>query len=185
LSGATDFAKAKAKTPGIKVFIPKLLCYHIHEKSMYIFTETITSFCVFLASFLEFSYSCFISFNHRYRRPRLLTRLKRRAEFENPRWRLNWSKIIERHREKPCFLHFTSSYLFLGRTNWCESFGCIFVLISTIYNLEFDRARMGKYEKGAKLLAWFLFLCIPSVLKVFYQFFSSNVIYIYIYNYIS
>jgi hypothetical protein len=32
LSGATDFVKAKAKTPGIKVFIPKLLCYHIHEK---------------------------------------------------------------------------------------------------------------------------------------------------------
>jgi hypothetical protein len=31
LSGATDFAKAK--TQGIKAFIPKLLCY-IHEKSM-------------------------------------------------------------------------------------------------------------------------------------------------------
>ena len=41
---------------------------------------------------------------------------------------------------------------------------------------------MGKDEKGAKLLAWFLFLCIPSVLKVFYQFFSSNVIYIYNYS---
>ena len=64
LSGPTDFVKAKAKTPCIKVFIPKLLCYHIHEKNMYIFTEIIyTSFCVFLASFLEFSYSCFISFN--------------------------------------------------------------------------------------------------------------------------
>ena len=61
LSEATEFVKAK--TPGIKVFIPKLLCYHIHEKSMYIFTETITSFCVFLVSFLEFSYSCFMSFN--------------------------------------------------------------------------------------------------------------------------
>jgi hypothetical protein len=36
LSGATEFVKAK--TPGIKVFIPKLLCYHIHEKSIYIFT---------------------------------------------------------------------------------------------------------------------------------------------------
>ena len=55
LSGATDFVKAKAKTPGIKVFIPKLLCYHIHEKSMYIFTEIIyTSFCVFLAVFSSF-----------------------------------------------------------------------------------------------------------------------------------
>jgi hypothetical protein len=44
VSGATDFVKAKAKTPGIKVLIPKLLCYHIHEKSMYIFTETIRLF---------------------------------------------------------------------------------------------------------------------------------------------
>jgi hypothetical protein len=34
---------------------------------------------------------------------------------------------------------------------------------------------MGKDENGAKLPAWFLFLCIPSV---FYQFFSSNVIYL-------
>jgi hypothetical protein len=48
LSGATDFVKAKAKTPGIKVFIPKLLCYHIHEKSMYIFTETIRLFVCLL-----------------------------------------------------------------------------------------------------------------------------------------
>jgi hypothetical protein len=32
LSGAIDFAKAKAL--GIKVFVPKLLCNHIHEKSM-------------------------------------------------------------------------------------------------------------------------------------------------------
>jgi hypothetical protein len=46
LSGATEFVKAK--TPGIKVFIPKLLCYHIHEKSMYIFTETIRIFVCFL-----------------------------------------------------------------------------------------------------------------------------------------
>jgi hypothetical protein len=34
---------------------------------------------------------------------------------------------------------------------------------------------MGKDEKRAKLPAWFLFLCIPSV---FYQFSTSNVIYI-------
>ena len=34
LSGATNFVKAKVKTPGINVFIPKLLCYHIHEKSI-------------------------------------------------------------------------------------------------------------------------------------------------------
>jgi hypothetical protein len=32
LSEATDFVKAK--TPALKVFIPKLFCYHIHEKSM-------------------------------------------------------------------------------------------------------------------------------------------------------
>ena len=32
---------------------------------------------------------------HRYRRPRLLTQLKRGAKFENPRWRLNRSKIID------------------------------------------------------------------------------------------
>ena len=44
LSGATDFVKDR--TPGIKVFIPKLIFYHIHEKSMYIFTETIRLLCV-------------------------------------------------------------------------------------------------------------------------------------------
>ena len=62
LSGATDFAKAK--TPGIKVFIPKLLCYNIHEKSMYTFTETVRLFVCFLPVFSSFRiYSCFISFN--------------------------------------------------------------------------------------------------------------------------
>jgi hypothetical protein len=30
--GTEEFVKAK--TPGLKLFIPKLLCYHIHEKSM-------------------------------------------------------------------------------------------------------------------------------------------------------
>jgi hypothetical protein len=29
---ATEFVKAK--TPGLKLFIPKLFCYHIQEKSM-------------------------------------------------------------------------------------------------------------------------------------------------------
>jgi hypothetical protein len=58
--------------------------------------------------------------HHRYRRPRLPTRPKRRAKFENPRWRLNRSKIIERHREKPCFLHFMSSYCF--RSRWTTFF---------------------------------------------------------------
>jgi hypothetical protein len=54
LSGATNFVKAKAKTPVIKVFIPKLLYYHIHEKSMYIFTETIRLFVCFLPVFSSF-----------------------------------------------------------------------------------------------------------------------------------
>jgi hypothetical protein len=54
LSGENDFVKAKAKTPGIKVFIPKLLCYHIHEKSMYIFTETIRLFMCFFPVFSSF-----------------------------------------------------------------------------------------------------------------------------------
>ena len=53
LSGATEFVKAK--TPGINVFIPKLLCYHIHEKSMYSFTElTICLFVCFLPVFSSF-----------------------------------------------------------------------------------------------------------------------------------
>ena len=52
LSRATDFVKAKA--PDIKVFIPKLLCYHIHEKRMYIFTETIRLFVCFLPVFSSF-----------------------------------------------------------------------------------------------------------------------------------
>ena len=52
LSGATEFVKAK--TPGIKVFIPKLLCYHIHEKSIYIFTETTRLFVCFLPVFTSF-----------------------------------------------------------------------------------------------------------------------------------
>ena len=52
LSGAIEFVKAK--TPGIKVFIPKLLCYLIHEKSMYIFTETIRLFMCFLPVFSSF-----------------------------------------------------------------------------------------------------------------------------------
>ena len=38
------------------------------------------------------------------------------TNFENPRWRLNRAKIIERHREKPCFLHFASSYSFRSRS---------------------------------------------------------------------
>ena len=120
---------------------------------------------------------------HRYRRPRLLTQLKRGAKFENPRWRLNRSKIIDSAYEKRCFcilrppilFPIPMNHLFVGRTNWCERFGCILVLISTIYNLKFNRARMGKDEKRPKLPAWFLFLCIPSV---FYQFSPSNVIYI-------
>jgi hypothetical protein len=82
---------------------------------------------------------------HRYRRPRLLTQLKRGAKFENPRWRLNRSKIIDSAYEKRCFCILRSpilfpipmNHLFVGRTNWCERFGCIFVLISTIYNLKF------------------------------------------------
>jgi hypothetical protein len=123
-----------------------------------------------------------------YRRPRLLTRLKRRAKFENPRWRLNRSKIIERDREKPCFFHFTSSYCF--RSRWTTFFlkeltGAkvldvyLLYIISTIYSLKFNRTRMGKDENGAKLLAWFLCLCIPSV---FYQFLSSNVTYIWLFQ---
>jgi hypothetical protein len=32
LSEATEFVKAK--TPGLKRFIPKPFCYHIHEKNM-------------------------------------------------------------------------------------------------------------------------------------------------------
>jgi hypothetical protein len=52
LSGATVFVKAEP--PGIKVFIPKLFCYHIHEKSMYIFTETIHLFVCFLPVFSSF-----------------------------------------------------------------------------------------------------------------------------------
>jgi hypothetical protein len=32
LTEATEFVGAK--TPGLKRFIPKLFCYHIHEKSM-------------------------------------------------------------------------------------------------------------------------------------------------------
>jgi hypothetical protein len=52
LSGAIEFVKAK--TPDIKVLIPKLLCYHIHEKSMYIFTETIRLFVRFLPVFSSF-----------------------------------------------------------------------------------------------------------------------------------
>jgi hypothetical protein len=60
LRGATEFVKAK--TPGIKVFIPKLLCYHMHEKKHVHFYWNYMSFCVFFSSFLAFSYSCFISF---------------------------------------------------------------------------------------------------------------------------
>ena len=65
LSGATDFFKAKAKTPGINVFIPKLICYHIHEKSMYIFTETIRPLilCVSCQFSRVFVFVFYISFN--------------------------------------------------------------------------------------------------------------------------
>ena len=38
------------------------------------------------------------------------------TNFENPRWRLNRAKIIERHREKTWFLHFASSYSFRSRS---------------------------------------------------------------------
>jgi hypothetical protein len=72
-----------------------------------------------------------------------------------------------------------SIHLFGGKTNWCESFGCIFVLISTIYNLEFDRAK----TKGARNCRPGFFSCVFLQSFLFYQFFSSNVIYIYIHNY--
>jgi hypothetical protein len=69
------------------------------------------------------------------------------------------------------------NHLFLGRTNWCESFGCISVLISTIYNIKFNRARMGK-TKGARNCQPGFFAC------VFLQSFTifSQVMW-YIYNY--
>ena len=59
--------------------------------------------------------------NRRYRRPRLLTVAEfikhARGNYEHSKWRLNRAKIIERYREKPCFLHFTSSYSFRSRSN--------------------------------------------------------------------
>jgi hypothetical protein len=74
-------------------------------------------------------------FNHRYRRPSLLTEMfyitHARDNHKYSKWRLNRAKIIERYREKSCFLHFASSYtasdIILGRTNWCDGFGRIFV----------------------------------------------------------
>ena len=52
LSEATEFVKAK--TSGLKLFIRKLHCYHTHEKSMLIFTETIRLFGCFLLVFSNF-----------------------------------------------------------------------------------------------------------------------------------
>jgi hypothetical protein len=52
LSEATEIVKAK--TPGLQLFIPKLFCYHIHEKSMKIFTETTRLFVCFLPVFSSF-----------------------------------------------------------------------------------------------------------------------------------
>ena len=46
LSGATDFIKAKDKASGIKVFIPKLLCYRIHEKSRTFLPKLYVFLCV-------------------------------------------------------------------------------------------------------------------------------------------
>jgi hypothetical protein len=45
LSEATEIVKAK--TPGLQLSIPKLFCYHIHEKSMKMFTETTRLFVLF------------------------------------------------------------------------------------------------------------------------------------------
>jgi hypothetical protein len=45
LSGATDFVKAK--TPSIKVFIPKLLCYHIMKKACTFLPKLYVFLCVF------------------------------------------------------------------------------------------------------------------------------------------
>jgi hypothetical protein len=56
LSEATEFVKAK--TPGLKAsLLPYSTKKHVN------FYLNYTSFCVFLASFLDFWYSCFISFN--------------------------------------------------------------------------------------------------------------------------
>jgi hypothetical protein len=60
LSEATEFVKAK--TPGLKRFIPKFFCYHIHEKSMYLFTETIRLFVCFLPVFSSFRTLMFFIF---------------------------------------------------------------------------------------------------------------------------
>ena len=88
---------------------------------------------------------------HRYRRPRLLTRLKRRA-------------TVHKKNDVFCILRpplfpIPLNHLFCGRTNWCESFGCIFVLISTIYNLKFNRARMGKTKSARNCQPGF-FACV-------------------------
>ena len=53
---------------------------------------------------------------HRYRRPRLLTPSLRRANFENPRWRLNRSKTLGIIKGKPCFSQFTSPQCFRSRS---------------------------------------------------------------------
>jgi hypothetical protein len=47
------FCETTRKTQDLNILLPMLVCYRIHEKSMYIFTETIC-----LASFLEFSLPC-------------------------------------------------------------------------------------------------------------------------------
>ena len=81
-------------------------------------------------------------YSHRYRRPRLLTVAEfithARGNYEHSKWRLNRAKIIEWYREKPCFLHFTSSYGFRSRHNtlfWKELTDAK-VLNAYLYNLS-------------------------------------------------
>ena len=81
-------------------------------------------------------------FSHRYRRPRLLTVMfsitHARDNHEYSRWRLNRAKIIERYKEKSCFLHFASSYSFRSRfiTLFWEELTGVTVLDEHLYNLS-------------------------------------------------
>jgi hypothetical protein len=65
LSGATDFVEAKAKTSGIKVFIPKLLCYTVFMKKACTFLLKLYVFlcvsCQFSRVFVSFNISIFVS----------------------------------------------------------------------------------------------------------------------------
>ena len=98
-----------------------------------------------------------IRHNHRYRKPRLLTVTEFITHnYKHSKWRLNRAKVIERYREKPCFLHFTSSYSFRSRHNtlFWKKLTHAKILNVYLYNLSSVNSKYSIAKRFLKIITF-------------------------------